>query len=218
MSILTALSKVLERVVLKQVSRHLAPHLPPTQFGFRPRRGTTGAIAYAHGCWSAARARGLVLAVAGYDLSSAFVTIDVGMVSSKLKSFGVIEEENKWFLNYLSDRQQQVQYNSSRSSFRSVQYGVPQGSILGPLLFLVLVADLPEELLAHADGTVEIGVSTYADDTLCWVAGRNAEQVRARLEVLCSAIATYASKNYFAVPLPSPSLPDLFRQLNGSNR
>ena len=198
-SILAALSKVLEKIVLKQVSKHLAPHLPPTQFGFRPGRGTTGAIAYSHGSWTSARARGLVLAVAGYDLSSAFDTIDVGMVSSKLESFGVIESENRWFLNYLSGRHQQVQYNNSSSSYRAVQYGVPQGSILGPLLFLVLVADLPGELLAHADDSVEIGVSTYADDTLCWVAGRRAEQVRDKLEELSSAIVSYATKNYLAL-------------------
>ncbi len=195
-SILAALSKVLERVVLQQVSRHLAPHLPPSQFGFRPGRGTTGAIAYSHGSWSAAKARGLVVAVAGYDFSSAFDTIDVGMVTHKLKSFGIVGLENSWFNNYLTDRQQQVQYNGSRSSFRPVQYGVPQGSILGPLLFLVLVADLPGEILAHAEDNVKIGVSTYADDTLCWVAGRESEEVRAKLEELSSTIVTYATKNY----------------------
>ncbi len=200
-SILPALSKVLEKVVLKQLSVHLAPHLPPSQFGFRPRRGTTGAIAYAHGSWAAARARGSIVAVAGYDLSSAFDTIDVGMVTRKLQTLGVVGMENEWFLNYLSDRHQQVLYNSSRSTFRAVRYGVPQGSILGPLLFLVLVADLPSVLLSLAgvDDGVDIGVSTYADDTLCWVSGRRAEQVRDKLEELSDTIVAYATKNYLAL-------------------
>ncbi len=198
-SILPALSKVLERVVLRQLSQHLAPLLPPGQFGFRPRRGTTGAIAYSHGSWAAARARGLVVAVAGYDLSSAFDTIDVAMVTSKLGSFGVTGLENKWFHDYLSDRQQRVQYNSSRSTFRAVQHGVPQGSILGPLLFLVLVADLPGALLALADDDVEVGVSTYADDTVCWAAGKRAELVAARLGKLSSTIVSYATQNYLAL-------------------
>ncbi len=203
-SILPALSKVLERVVLRQVSRHLAPLLPPTQFGFRPRRGTTGAIAYSHGCWAAARARGLVVAVAGYDLSSAFDTIDVNMVCAKLRAFGVMGGENLWFNHYLSGRQQQVNYNSSRSTFRAVRYGVPQGSILGPLLFLALVADLPGELLALSaphrnNDDVEIGVSTYADDTLCWAAGRSPDRVRAVLEELSATVTSYASKNFLAL-------------------
>ncbi len=200
-SILAAASKVMERVVLQQVSPHLAPLLPPTQFGFRPRRSTSGAIAYSHTCWSAARARGLVVAVAGYDLSSAFDTIDVDMVLAKLRGCGIVEGENRWFHEYLTNRSQQVQYNNSRSSFRKVRYGVPQGSILGPLLFLVLVADLPAELYALSGGEdgVEVGVSTYADDTLCWAAGADPAAVGKKLEELSAAIVTYASKNYLAL-------------------
>ncbi len=199
-SILAAASKVMEKVVLLQVSPHLAPLLPSTQFGFRPRRSTSGAIAYSHSCWSAARARGLVVAVAGFDLSSAFDTIDVGMVLDKLEGCGIVEEENRWFRDYLTNRSQQVQYNSSISSFRKVRYGVPQGSILGPLLFLVLVADLPAELYALSGGDgVEVGVSTYADDTLCWAAGADSATVGKKLEELSAAIVSYASKNYLAL-------------------
>ena len=86
-AILAALSKVLEKLVLQQVSPHLAGLLPQEQFGFRPKRSTSAAITYAHGSWAAAKARGRIVAVAGYDLSSAFDTIDVGMVSEKLKEF-----------------------------------------------------------------------------------------------------------------------------------
>ncbi len=143
------------------------------------------------------------MAVAGYDLSSAFDTIDVDMVCTKLEALGVRGKEQSWFHDYLSGRKQQVQYNGSRSTFRAVQHGVPQGSILGPLLFLVLVADLPGELLAlssnNTDEDVEIGVSTYADDTLCWVAGKSPNRVGAVLEELSSVVASYASKNYLAL-------------------
>ncbi len=160
-AILAAMSKIIERVVLRQVSPHLAPLLPPEQFGFRPRRGTAAAITFAHGSWAAARARGLVLAVAGYDLSSAFDTIDIEMVSAKLEKLGVVGKENAWFHNYLSERQQQVQYNGSKSTFRAMRHGVPQGSILGPLLFLVLVADLPARISsANSSSNLEVGCAT----------------------------------------------------------
>ncbi len=199
-AILDALSKVLEKVVLQQVSPHLAPLLPTSQFGFRPRRSTSAAIAYCHGSWTQARAKGLVLAVAGYDLSSAFDTIDVDMVSSKLQGLGVLQEENRWFSDYLSGRKQQVLYNASRSSFRNIEHGVPQGSILGPLLFLVLVSDLPNRILAAAGNEdVEVGISSYADDTLCWAAGKDAEQVGLRLEQVSAALVAYASENYLAL-------------------
>ncbi len=198
-AILPALSKVLERVVLQQVSPHLAPLLPPTQFGFRPRRSTTTAIAYAHGTWAAARARGLVVAVAGYDLSSAFDTIDVDMVSVKLKGLGIVQEENRWFLDYLQGRKQQVQYKSARSSFRDIRHGVPQGSILGPLLFLALVADLPARVLATGAQDVEIGISAYADDAVCWAAGRDPEKVGDKLKEISDTIVNYATENYLAL-------------------
>ncbi len=207
-ALLAALSKVLERVVLQQVSRHLAPLLPPTQFGFRPRRSTSTAIAYSHGSWMAARSRGMSVAVAGYDLSSAFDTVDVDMVSAKLQRFGILGKVNRWFLDYLSNREQQVQYNDAKSSFRKVKFGVPQGSILGPLLFLVLVADLPDQIssvapngtLAFDDGSeVEVGFSSYADDALCWVAGKDSLLLGKALEQLSTVIVSYMNKNYLAL-------------------
>ncbi len=209
-AILAALSKVIERVVLQQVSPHLAALLPPEQFGFRPKRSTSAAIAYAHGSWVRAKAEGLMVAIVGYDLSSAFDTIDVDMVSNKLQGFGVVKEENRWFHNYLSDRKQQVRYNSSRSSYRDVRYGVPQGSILGPLLFLVLVADLPGRIsslsppaVSTTTGSnnreVKIGFSAYADDTIFWVAGRTVEAVKDKMEQVSGVIVNYACQNYLAL-------------------
>ncbi len=142
----------------------------------------------------------MVVAVAGFDLSSAFDTIDVAMVLGKLEGCGIVEEENRWFHDYLTNRSQQVQYNGGRYSFRRVRFGVPQGSILGPLLFLVLVADLPAELyaLSGEDG-IEVGVSTYADDTLCWATGADSASVGRKLEELSAAVVSYASKNYLAL-------------------
>ncbi len=207
-AILAALSKVLERVVLQQVSGHLAPLLPSTQFGFRPRRSTSTAIAYSHGSWMAARSRGMSVAVAGYDLSSAFDTVDVDMVSAKLQGFGILGKVNRWFLDYLSHREQQVQYNDAKSSFRKVKFGVPQGSILGPLLFLVLVADLPDQIFSVAPngtlvfdggGEVEVGFSSYADDALCWVAGKDSLLLGRALEQLSTVIVSYMNKNYLAL-------------------
>ena len=227
-SILPAMSKVLERAALRQLSPHLAPLLPPSQFGFRPRRSTSTAILSAQGSWAAARARGKVLGIAGYDMSAAFDTVDAEMLALKLEGLGVRGEANRWFRNYLQDRFQRVDYNGAASSFLPVPYGVPQGSILGPVLFLVLVSDLPQVIVAptgslgrasggggsssdgssnsgsnntrsSSRGALEVGVSGYADDVAVWVSGNEPDDIRMRLEQVSQALVDYCGLNYLAI-------------------
>ena len=71
------------------------------------------------------------------DLSKAFDTISHNALLSKLSSFGIVEKEHKWFETYLFHRQQHVCYESTNSDVSFEEFGVPQGSILGPLLFIL---------------------------------------------------------------------------------
>ncbi len=216
-SILPAMSKVLERAALLQLSPHLAPLLPPSQFGFRQKRSTTMAILTAQGSWAEARARGLAVGVAGYDMSAAFDTVDPKMLAAKLSGMGIVDKEGKWFRHYLLNRRQQVDYNGALSPFQQVPYGVPQGSILGPVLFLVLVSDLPRAVIdngggssssrgstggsngSNNDGSLEVGISGYADDVAVWVAGKDPHLIRRRLEQISSLLVDYCAQNYLAI-------------------
>ncbi len=156
-SLLPALSKVLERVVHGQLMEFMEGKLPNSQHGFRPKRNTVGAIVAAHGDWMRARSKSEVIGIAAYDLSSAFDTIDHGRLVERLTSLGIRGKSNLWFADYLSNRHQRVLYNGEYSDFKALKYGVPQGSILGPLLFLCLLVDLPSIISNAGSSSSSIG-------------------------------------------------------------
>ncbi len=215
-SILPALSKVMERIVHNQLMLYLDERLPNSQHGFRPRRNTVGAIVASHGSWCKARVEGQVVGIAAYDLSAAFDTLDHDTLMRKLNSLGIRGKSNRWFANYLSGRTQKVSYNSSSSNFLPLQYGVPQGSILGPLLFLCLLVDLPDVIRMSAGGgrgsgsgsnggnnggshDYSVGCSGYADDCIAWVTAQDSTTVKNKLEAVSRAISNYMSDHHLVL-------------------
>ncbi|KXJ21300.1 putative RNA-directed DNA polymerase from transposon X-element [Exaiptasia diaphana] len=99
------------------------------------------------------------------DLSSAFDTIDHEALISRLQCrYGISGTALKWFRSYLIGRSQQVAIKDSLSQEKNLQFGVPQGSVLGPLLFSLFFAPLEDVILAHG-----LSVMTYADDTVVFV-------------------------------------------------
>ena len=92
------------------------------------------------------------------DLSKAFDTLDHSILMSKLPYYGIRGIALQWFSNYLSDRKQCVSYKNTLSALKSISIGVPQGSILGPLLFLIYINDM------HLSSTLSKTIH-YADDT-----------------------------------------------------
>ena len=92
------------------------------------------------------------------DLQKAFDTLDHGVLLEKMKYFGFRASVIKWFESYLSNRKFLVCIDNVFSEAGTLKYGVPQGSILGPLLFLLYVNDLPQSLS-------DAGSYLYADDT-----------------------------------------------------
>ena len=100
------------------------------------------------------------------DLSKAFDTVDHAILLDKLTKYGLNEEAVRWFKSYLSDRRQQCLVNGHLSSSRLIKCGVPQGSILGPLLFIIYINDLPD-CLKYSKPRM------YADDTNITTTGKS---------------------------------------------
>jgi hypothetical protein len=139
-----AISKVLERVVHHQLLTHLQSHeiLSPYQCGFRKCHSTEwAAMCFAdtirrnieHGCLTGA---------VFIDLRKAFDTVNHEILLKKLRGLGVTNLEYEWFRNYLQNRTQIVEFQGVLSPAEPVCVGVPQGSILGPLLFILHLISL----------------------------------------------------------------------------
>ncbi len=196
-AILPAMSKILERCAFETLVDFLETRLPAGQYGFRPGRSTSAAISDAHGRWSSARSTGHVLGVMGFDLTAAFDTIDARLLCNKLVNLGIDGKANAWFSDYLHNREQCVEVHGTRSPFKNVAYGVPQGSILGPVLFLAMVADMPEKT-GLLNNPLR-GYVAYADDICAWSHGDSVDQVKDDLDKIAASISSYAASNFLSL-------------------
>ena len=119
----------------------------PNHHGFRANHSTSTAMIQMYDSWVQAVDKGELAGVCMLDMSAAFDVVDHEILLSKLELYGFDIEALKWMKNYLSGRTQSVYIDGSFSSYLPVLVGVPQGSILGPLCYILCTNDLPETVL-----------------------------------------------------------------------
>ena len=159
-SLLPSISKIFEYVIFKQLSTYLNTNnlLCPQQFGFRPAHSTElAALKQVNNIISGLNDHKAIQHLY-IDLSKAFDSLDHSILHHKLEYYGICNAEYRLLHSYLTNRFQYVEYEGIKSKSASITTGVPQGSILDPLLFLIYINDFPSvsnkfEMLMYADDT-----------------------------------------------------------------
>ena len=159
-SVLTCFAKLLEKLMYKRLIKYVEKNniLSDHQYGFRKNRSTELAIIELVNKITKEIDHGKYTIGIFLDLSKAFHTIDHKILISKLEYYGIRGIARLWFENYLTNRKQIVKYKQIMSSEMIVQTGVPQGSILGPLLYILYINDIQNcsdiaSMLLFADDT-----------------------------------------------------------------
>ena len=160
-SLLSILYKVMESIVNKSLVKFLETHtvLSRHQFGFRRGLGSSDLLTLLHHQWCRTAGEGGVVRILAADIAGAFDKVSHKGVLHKASSYGISGQLFSWLQSYLSDRRIKAVINGYESPLYPITAGVPQGSILGPTLFLLYVNDCEHHL------SPGVGLAVYADDT-----------------------------------------------------
>ena len=189
-SILPVISKIFERSAVDQLMKYAIENklINPNQHAYQKHHSTVTCLFELVESIKKNIDQGNMVAMAALDLSKAFDSLAHNLILKKLDQIGLNASSTMWIDSYLTNRKQSVKLNQVLSSQDTVESGVPQGSILGPLLFIITTNDITQALR-------EYNISIYADDMQIIISGTNVNEMQMKLEKAIETANNYYNEN-----------------------
>jgi hypothetical protein len=183
------LAKILEKSVNKQLHQYLSSNefLTTHQSAYLKGHSTITSLQKVTSDWYKAIDDKQLVCVAYFDIAKCFNSIDHTILRYKLQGYGIKDKELAWFTSYLNNRYQTVNINGNKSKLHAVKLGIPQGSVLGPLLFLLYLNDLPS--------VTKCSINLYADDTCLYICDSDPQKLKSNLQTEADKIYKWFTDN-----------------------
>ena len=187
-SLISCVGKVMERVVYKHVYNHLQRNklIYEYQSGFLPKNSTVHQLLEIYNSILNSLEKREISCFVFCDFSKAFDKVWHKGLLYKMNSYGIEGNLHSWFCNYLYERKQRVVIKDNSSTLQTVSAGVPQGSVLGPLLFIIYINDIAENLISLT--------RLFADDTSFSCSGDDESQIRSVINHDLNALSEWSNK------------------------
>ena len=193
-SLIGHIVKIFEKEIKTQLILYLEINdlITIDQSAYRQQHNTQTALHRVIDDWLCNMSDGNLTAVCSFDITKCFDTINHSILLRKMEYYGLQSENIKWFKSYLNEREQMVSCHNTVSGKSTISIGVPQGSVLGPLLFLIYVNDINRH--------VHLGAcNLYADDTLVYCSGSTMSELKHNIQQCVSDIHEWYDQNKLVI-------------------